>query len=121
MRISDWSSDVCSSDLRSGRNYRPEPEVCPSRCESLATTAGSAGRLPEVLLQPRQSAAGEQHDEDEQGTEDHQAPRPDAAEVLREADQQAAREQRAATGSAAAGVGNGENPHSEEDTHQVGT
>src|SRR3546814_1852585 len=80
MRISDWSSDVCSSDLRSGRNYRPEPEVCPSRCESLATTAGSAGRLPEVLLQPRQPAAGEQHDEDEQGTEDHQAPRPDAAE-----------------------------------------
>src|SRR3546814_18726895 len=46
---------------RSGRNYRPEPEVCPSRCESLATTAGSAGRLPEVLLQPRQPAAGEQN------------------------------------------------------------
>src|SRR3546814_7995230 len=71
MRISDWSSDVCSSDLRSGRNYRPEPEVCPSRCESLATTAGSAGRLPEVLLQPRQPAAGEQHDEDEQRSEEH--------------------------------------------------
>src|SRR3546814_2807039 len=87
MRISDLSSDVCSSDL------------------------GSAGRLPEVLLQPRQPAAGEQHDEDEQGTEDHQAPRPDAAEVLLDADQQEAREQRAPQGSASADVGDAENLH----------
>src|SRR3546814_9453132 len=107
--------------FRSGRNYRPEPEVCPSRCESLATTAGSAGRLPEVLLQPRQPAAGEQHDEDEQGTEDHQAPRPDAAEVLLEADQQEAREQRAPQGSASADVGDAENLHRAVDAELFGT
>src|SRR3546814_2640774 len=56
MRISDWSSDVCSSDLGRGGNYRP-PAVIPrkekARAEARASPPWQAGRSSEwqpVLL-----------------------------------------------------------------------
>src|SRR3546814_11753316 len=31
MRISDWSSDVCSSDLEAGRKHHAPDAICPQR------------------------------------------------------------------------------------------
>src|SRR3546814_504213 len=31
MRISDWSSDVCSSDLEAGRKHHAPDAICPER------------------------------------------------------------------------------------------
>src|SRR3546814_20684667 len=36
MRISDWSSDVCSSDLVGGATYQVPVEVRPDRAQALA-------------------------------------------------------------------------------------
>src|SRR3546814_2868747 len=58
MRISDWSSDVCSSDLRGGGSPRPggsaKPDFPPDACVygqssvwgNAAGRRGSAGRKP---------------------------------------------------------------------------
>src|SRR3546814_10777812 len=53
MRISDWSSDVCSSDLKRHRR-----EECLFLAEGLRilTEARETGRLPEMLFFARQSA-----------------------------------------------------------------
>src|SRR3546814_2242353 len=54
MRISDWSSDVCSSDLELGRN-RPcrgiMPEYFPPRPRKvrILATLGPASRSPEMI------------------------------------------------------------------------
>src|SRR3546814_9475350 len=53
MRISDWSSDVCSSDLRNadatrGRSFKPQP---PSRIE-MAGSFGNEMTVPITPLRP---------------------------------------------------------------------
>src|SRR3546814_7390592 len=37
MRISDWSSDVCSSDL--SHPTQPRPSLCPTRCSAIRYSA----------------------------------------------------------------------------------
>src|SRR3546814_4402041 len=55
MRISDWSSDVCSSDLRGWRrladhDLRPrDPRLLRARREQPAADPVRRGRVPEVL------------------------------------------------------------------------
>src|SRR3546814_20479183 len=69
MRISDWSSDVCSSDLRYPRvvGEARAIESAPERRE-LADGLGAAGAqidapgLPFLRLGARESAAGQQRD-----------------------------------------------------------
>src|SRR3546814_7389191 len=55
MRISDWSSDVCSSDLRHGAAAGTEtrdPRVgtaaspTPTRCRIMASCSAAASRIP---------------------------------------------------------------------------
>src|SRR3546814_1763777 len=52
MRISDWSSDVCSSDLLASREVRPSPlkNRCVCRCRHRRPQAAPA--------RPRESAGG---------------------------------------------------------------
>src|SRR3546814_4754590 len=45
MRISDWSSDVCSSDLKPETEENPEPDATDTQPAAAQTT--SAGYLPE--------------------------------------------------------------------------
>src|SRR3546814_5140880 len=54
MRISDWSSDVCSSDLRPGQGQAPEAAAAHAgRAGALRTAAGDAVRhLDRVRHQP---------------------------------------------------------------------
>src|SRR3546814_20936101 len=69
MRISDWSSDVCSSDLRAGRraqggavmlNRQGRPTTPNQQAESDAagTITGNRGLLMEEALSFEQGAAG---------------------------------------------------------------
>src|SRR3546814_7214488 len=46
MRISDWSSDVCSSDLRVGSHTSRSPLSRKQPCCSLAPTRASVGAHP---------------------------------------------------------------------------
>src|SRR3546814_8631438 len=48
MRISDWSSDVCSSDLRRGRDV--ELDRCVDRCRQLVDRGNSVLRIDEQPL-----------------------------------------------------------------------
>src|SRR3546814_2493936 len=61
MRISDWSSDVCSSDLCAARNPASPPIAQPRLrgCRRLADAGRSGGGgLSEVLRRSRPPAAG---------------------------------------------------------------
>src|SRR3546814_20415391 len=46
MRISDWSSDVCSSDLESDRNINPAPDVS---YHPVASAPSGFGNRPIVI------------------------------------------------------------------------
>src|SRR3546814_7938283 len=52
MRISDWSSDVCSSDLHS-RNRRPARPQNRLRCRQLRVRPRRNAGVGEVIFQPR--------------------------------------------------------------------
>src|SRR3546814_9193516 len=68
MRISDWSSDVCSSDLRSSSrgNGRGRVPTTPSRADRRSRRSAAANRAqPEPARTPvsrkRQGASGQGH------------------------------------------------------------
>src|SRR3546814_2227778 len=50
MRISDWSSDVCSSDLRRGRRLARSPSYSPGSAE-LPGVAHAPGQHPLGLIE----------------------------------------------------------------------
>src|SRR3546814_2341717 len=72
MRISDWSSDVCSSDLRDGaepagtrtmdrvRSVQLQPKY-PDRCPDAATGQQSDPHAPEPGAEPDQSGPQSGH------------------------------------------------------------
>src|SRR3546814_7507132 len=69
MRISDWSSDVCSSDLRVDEDVPGSPASEPAQpvehqCRSvaLALLAGGDGEALEVAARPRPAGDGVAHD-----------------------------------------------------------
>src|SRR3546814_1111493 len=65
MRISDWSSDVCSSDLarpRRGLAARSRRHRCGQRRSDRAA-AGVGGRAGRAVIIPRQARAGVDGDE----------------------------------------------------------
>src|SRR3546814_8020578 len=49
MRISDWSSDVCSSDLKGGKCYKRRVQLLGSSDESLEKDGFLHYRIPEEL------------------------------------------------------------------------
>src|SRR3546814_725943 len=57
MRISDWSSDVCPSDLSSKR----EREVMMATELNISLSEGSAANMGDGLYLVRQEAGGEKH------------------------------------------------------------
>src|SRR3546814_19349598 len=54
MRISDWSSDVCSSDLNSGERHSPDGATLQARTVSRAVNLA----LPEADVQARCAESG---------------------------------------------------------------
>src|SRR3546814_2676653 len=60
MRISDWSSDVCSSDLKSQRHLqaRPQGRWIVVQCESHVVQLGHGGDEAEAEAAARGAAAG---------------------------------------------------------------
>src|SRR3546814_12076397 len=71
MRISDWSSDVCSSDLepwrsqdRSPARRAPSPDSAARRCGAAIACAGRAAPPPAERSEPEEGPAlpsGEEH------------------------------------------------------------
>src|SRR3546814_2822942 len=77
MRISDWSSDVCSSDLRHQgqveRAHRAEPESDVAQVVRRVAPRTDAGHEAAVLLQVLGGVVGVEHDAGvEVGEEDDQ-------------------------------------------------
>src|SRR3546814_8677345 len=72
MRISDWSSDVCSSDLgedaaaeahedRNERSAERERGQCLDDDPIIGSVAGGAGQIPEEARDREQAEPGHQH------------------------------------------------------------
>src|SRR3546814_142016 len=75
MRISDWSSDVCSSDLLTAPNARPEtPAETPAATPAKAPPSGS----PTPLFVPPTAGAGEPQ---QSGALESGSPESDSGEV----------------------------------------
>src|SRR3546814_17818812 len=92
MRISDWSSDVCSSDLRHQgqveRAHRAEPESDVAQVVRRVAPRTDAGHEAAVLLQVLGGVVGVEHDagvevgeKDDQRRVERQEQRLDLAEV----------------------------------------
>src|SRR3546814_19510071 len=60
MRISDWSSDVCSSDLLDGFQFRPDEEASGEDARPLLTAARRAlgGEMPRRVKRLEQDGDG---------------------------------------------------------------
>src|SRR3546814_1887674 len=58
MRISDWSSDVCSSDLRAGRSIRIGLRTSSHSCLWGARNRQKCRSSSELIAQPDQRLAG---------------------------------------------------------------